>query len=132
MMPIFCSRTICSPWVLLTSVILSKGTCCLIRSVTLLVQLESLVGLPFCGDLGFIASTDGPFLKTETRPSEALICLSVRETSYRGAKSNPGIKAPECQRYHVSSVSDEGRDDGIQTFFLTLLLVLFIVGESST
>lgn len=45
---------------------------------------------------------------------------SVRETSYRRAKANPGIKAPECQRYHVSSVSDDARDDGIQTIFFSL------------
>ena len=85
----------------------------------LLLQLESFVGLPFFDDLGFIASTDGPFLKTDTRPPEASNSLFVRKTSYRGARLIPGIKAPECQRYHVSSVCDGARDDGIQTFIVS-------------
>ena len=56
--------------------------------------------------------------------------LAVRKTSYRGAKANQGIKAPECQRYHVSSIRDGVRDDVIQTVaHIFLFLLLLKVGE---
>jgi hypothetical protein len=38
--------------------------------------------------------------------------IAVLDTSFRRARLNEGIKAPECQRYHSFSVGENDCDDG--------------------
>jgi hypothetical protein len=52
--------------------------------------------------------------------------IAVLDTSFRRARLNEGIKAPECQRYHSFSVGENDCDDGIQTPYLILSFLCMI------